>query len=103
MKKITFYRQHVSRARAAQSAFDALRSVMEQLQGEKPVDLFLRDDDEDEDEEMLRHLMDISLSRGVRLNLEVIPVRLTQAAIRVLKEQQRAYAPLLDLHQHGGM
>ena len=103
MKKITFYRQHVSRARAAQSAFDALRSVLDQLQGEKPVDLFLRDDDVEEDEETQRHLIDISLSRGVPLNLEVIPGRLTKATIRLLKEHKRSYAPLLELHQHGWM
>jgi len=92
-----------SRARPDKSAFDALRSVLDQLQAEKPVDFFLRDDDVDEDEETLRRLMDISLSRAVPLNLEVIPGRLTKAAIRLIKEHRRSYAPLLELHQHGWM
>jgi hypothetical protein len=61
----------------------------------------LRDDDVDEDEESLCQLLDISLSRDVPLNLEIIPGRLTRAAIRLLKEHKRSYPALVELNQHG--
>lgn len=79
-----------------------LRPYLEQFQeGEKEINIFLRDDDVDEDEETLRHLLDISLSFSVPLNLEIIPGRLTASAKKLLKEHNRFHSTLLELHQHG--
>lgn len=79
-----------------------LRLSLEQLQTEdRAVHIFLRDDDIDEDEESLRYLLDISFSRGTPLNLEIIPGRLTPAAIELLKAYKRYLPHLLELNQHG--
>ncbi|MBE7472496.1 MAG: hypothetical protein DPW09_19610 [Anaerolineae bacterium] len=79
-----------------------LRASLERLQtGARRVHIFLRDDDIDEDEESLRHLLDISFSRGTPLNLEIIPGRLTPAAIKLLKAYKRYLPHLLELNQHG--
>ncbi|MCB0186662.1 MAG: hypothetical protein KDE31_20485, partial [Caldilineaceae bacterium] len=64
-----------------------LRPFLEQRQAQQgetttPTHLFLRDDDIDEDEETLRELLDVSLARGVPINLEVIPGTLTDACAR---------------------
>lgn len=79
-----------------------LRFPLERLQAKaQRVHIFLRDDDIDEDEESLRHLLDISFSRGTPLNLEIIPGRLTPAAIKLLKAYKRYLPHLLELNQHG--
>ncbi len=69
--------------------------------GAKVRHLFLRDDDVDEDEESLRHLLDICASRGVPLNLEVIPDRLTKTGTQLLDTYARSLPRLFELHQHG--
>ena len=69
----------------------------------KEINIFLRDDDIDVDEETLRHLLDISLSRSVPINLEIIPGKLTEAAIRLLKDHKRFFPELFEFHQHGWM
>lgn len=69
--------------------------------GSKVMHLFLRDDDVDEDEESLRRLLDITVSRGVPLNLEIIPGRLTESATTLLDAYARSLPELLELHQHG--
>jgi predicted glycosyltransferase len=80
----------------------ALRTTLERLEAEgRPIHLFVRDDDIDEDEERLRHLLDIGLANGVPLSLAVIPGRLTEAGIRLLKEHKRFHPALIELHQHG--
>jgi hypothetical protein len=79
-----------------------LRPHLERFQAEgKTLTLFLRDDDVDEDEETLRHFLDISLSRHVPMNLAIIPGRLTDAAIQLLKDHKRFHPTLVELHQHG--
>lgn len=65
--------------------------------------LFLRDDDVDEDEDSLKHLLDLVLARGVPMNLEIVPGRLTSACTSVLKNTLRADHALLSLDQHGWM
>ena len=65
------------------------------------IPLFLRDDDIDEDEESLRHLLDITLSRTVPMNLQIIPKTLTEGGIRVLKDFNRVNPDLVSLNQHG--
>jgi len=79
-----------------------LRPCLEKLEEEgKDINIFLRDDDIDEDEETLRHLFDISLACGVPLNVEIIPGNLKDAAIGLLKEQKRFYPRLIEFNQHG--
>ena len=65
--------------------------------------LFLRDDDVDEDDDSLKHLLDVALARGVPMNLEIIPGRLTPACTATLKNALRADHALLSLDQHGWM
>ncbi len=65
------------------------------------IPIFLRDDDIDEDEESLRHLLDITLSRNAPMNLQIIPEKLTEAGIRVLKDFNRVNPDLVSLNQHG--
>ena len=67
------------------------------------LQLFLRDDDVDEDEDSLKHLLDLALARGVPMNLEIIPGRLTPACTAILKNALRADHTLLSLNQHGWM
>lgn len=67
----------------------------------KTIPIFLRDDDIDEDEETLRHLLDIALSRNVPMNLQIIPGKLTSSGIRLLKDFNRVNPDLVSLNQHG--
>ena len=69
----------------------------------RALHLFLRDDDVDEDEDSLKHLLDLALARGVPMNLEIIPGRLTPACTAALKNALRADHALLSLDQHGWM
>lgn len=69
----------------------------------RALHLFLRDDDVDEDEDSLKHLLDLALARGVPMNLEIIPGQLTSACTAVLKNALRADHALLSLDQHGWM
>jgi hypothetical protein len=79
-----------------------LRQCLETLEAARQqVRIFFRDDDIDEDEEALRHLLDISLSRGVPLNLQIIPGSLTDSAILLLKNHKRVNPNLVGLNQHG--
>jgi predicted glycosyltransferase len=68
---------------------------------QKIIPIFLRDDDIDEDEESLRHLLDIALSRNAPMNLQIIPEKLTKAGVRVLKDFNRVNPELVSLNQHG--
>jgi predicted glycosyltransferase len=72
----------------------------QQAQGQD-LHLFLRDDDVDEDEETLSHLLDIALARSVPMNLEIVPGRLMANTIAILKNTLRADPSLLSLNQHG--
>lgn len=79
-----------------------LRPYLEECQEDgRQFQFFLRDDDIDEEEESLRHLLDIGLSRGVPINLAVIPARLTPLGTRLLKNYKKMHPNLLELHQHG--
>jgi predicted glycosyltransferase len=79
-----------------------LRARLDQLQGEgRSVRIFLRDDDVDVDEASLRRLLEVSAERGVPVNLEIIPGRLTAEAISLLKTHKRAHPALVGLNQHG--
>ncbi len=80
---------------------DLRRFLTSQQARGQDLHLFLRDDDVDEDEETLRHLLDIALARSVPMNLEIVPARLAAATIAVLKNTLRADPSLLSLNQHG--
>ena len=73
------------------------------LDAQKIIPIFLRDDDIDEDEESLLHLLDITLSRNAPMNLQIIPGNLTEAGVRVLKDFNRINPDLVSLNQHGWM
>lgn len=68
---------------------------------DKPIHIFLRDDDIDDDEETLRELLDIALAHGVPVNLEIIPNGLTEAGIRLVADHKRFTPDLVGLDQHG--
>ncbi len=80
-----------------------LEAFLEQQRetGSEVMHLFLRDDDVDEDEESLRRLLDITVSRWIPVNLEIIPGRLTESGITVLDTYARSLPGLFELHQHG--
>lgn len=83
-----------------------LRPFLEEWQAQQaeattPTHLFLRDDDIDEDEETLRELLDVSLARGVPINLEVIPGTLTDACTRLIADHKRFTPEFVQLDQHG--
>lgn len=85
------------------AALDArLKTGLDRLQAkDEEIHVFLRDDDVDEDEETLRRLLDISVLQGVPVNLEIIPARLTEAAVKLLQAHKRFAPNLVELHQHG--
>lgn len=79
-----------------------LRRSLDSLEARRQdIRIFLRADDVDQDEESLRHLLDISLSRAVPLNLEVIPGKLTDTAVALLRSHSRVTPALLEVNQHG--
>ena len=95
-----------AQTRARRSAFDsaieALRRHLEDCAAAgRQLDLFVRDDDADVDEETLRHLLDITYSRCAPLNVAIIPGRLTDAGTLLLDHYKRFCPTLLELHQHG--
>ncbi|MDC4206937.1 MAG: glycosyltransferase (plasmid) [Candidatus Manganitrophus sp.] len=81
---------------------ERLKPLLEKMGEEKRgIDLFLRDDDIDNDEETLQYLFDITLARHVPLNLEIIPGALTDAGIKLLDHHKHLHPTLFELNQHG--
>lgn len=79
-----------------------LKPGLEQRQdGGKPLHVFFRDDDVDEDEASLRRLLKLFLDREVPVNLGVIPGRLTGQAISMLARQSNSLPRSIELCQHG--
>jgi len=90
----------------SQSLFRAseerLRAALDRLQQEgRETNIFLRDDDIDDDEETLRQLLDVTFGRGVPVNLEVIPATLSDDGVRLLRDYKGFDGNLVELHQHG--
>ncbi|WDT78002.1 MAG: glycosyltransferase (plasmid) [Candidatus Manganitrophus sp.] len=86
--------------------FDSLERRLEpflEKMGEenKKIDLFLRNDDVDNDEETLQQLFDIALAHYVPLNLEIIPGALTDSGIKLLDHHKHLHPTLFELNQHG--
>ena len=82
--------------------FEELRQTLDQLRAQhRTVDIFFRDDDVDADEETLWHLLKPFLFRGVPINLEIIPSKLTNSTAKLLRQHQRSYPKLIELNQHG--
>lgn len=62
------------------------------------INVFFRDDDVDEDEPTLRQLIEMFQRLQTPINLEIIPARLTDDCVRLLRRQDRS---LFELNQHG--
>jgi len=79
-----------------------LRPALQAAQAEeRTIDLFVRDDDIDQDEESLRHLLDIGIKHYTPISLAVIPGSLTISGISVLRQYKKMCPELVELHQHG--
>jgi hypothetical protein len=79
-----------------------LRPVFNQLLADnRRVRVFFRDDDVDEDEATLRRLLRIFLRHEAPINLEIIPGRLTNSAISLLRQYRDFRPHLIGLNQHG--
>lgn len=79
-----------------------LRPHLERLQKEeRKIKIFFRDDDVDVEGDTLTRLLDLFLSQGVPINLEIIPKSLTDPAIKLLHEYKRSHGSILELNQHG--
>ena len=79
-------------------AINELRAAVEprQVVG-KPVDVFFRNDDVDEDEATLRRLLSLFAANNIPVILGVIPARLTTAGIELLQQ----FSASIELVQHG--
>jgi hypothetical protein len=83
-------------------ALAQLREALAELQTQhRTVDVFFRDDDVDEDESSLRALLALFQELETPINLEIIPARLTGAAVGFLREVHARRSGLLELNQHG--
>ncbi|MFN0087652.1 MAG: hypothetical protein ACKVX9_19835 [Blastocatellia bacterium] len=67
----------------------------------RPLDLFFRDDDVDEDEPSLRECLRRFVRGETPVNLGVIPKRLTREAAALLRRSVREAPSLIELNQHG--
>lgn len=65
------------------------------------VNVFFRNDDVDEDEARLRMLLDLFEESATPVNLEIIPGRLTEPCIQLLRRRTHAQPALFELNQHG--
>ncbi len=82
--------------------FDQVKSALEQRQRQnRSLNVFLRDDDIDDDEASLRALLQICLRHNTPINLAVIPGRLTSAAASLLNDLLQQKPKLIELNQHG--
>ena len=78
---------------------DKLESALAKLKAsERTLDVFFRNDDVDTDETTLRQLIYTFWKLKIPLNLEVIPGRLTDSCVALLKKYDRSR---FELHQHG--
>jgi len=71
--------------------------LQQQLTASKPVEVFFRDDDVDEDEPTLRRLLDLFAGKNVPVILGVIPAKLTDEAVSLLAK----FSDSIEIVQHG--
>ncbi|HQR32624.1 MAG TPA: hypothetical protein PLK30_07805 [Blastocatellia bacterium] len=84
--------------------FAPIEATLEQRQQQsRPLDFFLRNDDVDDDETLLRNLLQVCSRHNMPINLAVIPGRLTEAGALWLNECVQQYPELIELSQHGWM
>lgn len=83
-------------------ALEQLRLTLDRMREEQQtVNVFFRNDDVDEDEARLRMLLDLFEESATPVNLEIIPGRLTESCIQLLRRRARAQPDLFELNQHG--
>jgi len=83
-------------------ALAQLREILAEFQTQRrTVNVFFRDDDVDDDEPSLRALLALFQELETPINLEIIPARLTRAAIGFLREAHARRPGLVELNQHG--
>jgi len=83
-------------------AIEQLRLTLDRLsERQQTVKVFFRDDDVDEDEARLRMLLDLFEESATPINLEIIPGRLTESGIQLLRQRRHAQPALFELNQHG--
>ena len=79
-----------------------LRFALDLLRERKQmVNVFFRNDDVDEDEARLRRLLDLFEQSATPVNLEIIPGRLTESCVQLLRQRNHAQPALFELNQHG--
>jgi peptidoglycan/xylan/chitin deacetylase (PgdA/CDA1 family) len=85
-----------------QEALAQLDAALAELSAQRrTLNLFFRDDDVDENEDSLHALVELFLRHKVPINLEIIPARLTDAAIAWLRRCHEQHPDLIELNQHG--
>lgn len=85
------------------SAFTAVDSLKSVPRLDRSVNVFFRDDDVADDEPSLRRLLDLFAEFQVPINLEIIPGKLTEAAVSLLRAYRETHPDLFEFHQHGWM
>lgn len=83
-------------------AIEQLRLTLDRLsERQRTVNVFFRNDDVDEDEARLRTLLHLFEESSTPVNLEIIPARLTEPGIELLRQRAYAQPALFELNQHG--
>ncbi len=83
-------------------AIEQLRLTLDRLsERQRTVNVFFRNDDVDEDEACLRTLLHLFEESSTPVNLEIIPARLTEPGIELLRQRAYAQPALFELNQHG--
>lgn len=81
---------------------DWLDPIRAALDADRPLPpFFFRDDDAGWEHERFCDVLDIFASRGVPLDVAVIPAAMTADIARDLRNAAEALSGLIDLHQHG--
>jgi Polysaccharide deacetylase len=79
-----------------------LKTALDRLESRgQRIALFFRDDDVDEDELSLQTMLGLFIRYRTPLNLQIIPGRLTPAAIKAIAKIRHEEPDLFELNQHG--
>ena len=86
------------------TAIVRLSTALDRLQSRgQQIDLFFRNDDVGEDDLILQTMLGLFLRYQTPLNLQIIPGRLTPAAIETIGKAWNEKPGLFELNQHGWM